>query len=188
MDSSENTDDRGAVIAVHLSRSHTFSKRPQLCIRLLEGLGVEGDAHCGPLVKHRFDARRDPTRPNLRQVHLLQSELLDEVRARGFEVAPGEMGENVSTAGIDLLGLPQGAWLHLGPEAVVEVTGLRTPCVHIERFREGLLAAVIERRPGGHLIRKAGVMAVVVRGGMVQPGDSIRVQVTEGLHRALGPV
>jgi MOSC domain-containing protein YiiM len=164
------------VIAVSLDRSHRFSKTPGLGIRLLQGLGVEGDAHLGRQVKHVHDARRDPTRPNLRQVHLIHAELFDEVRAKGFVVRPGELGENVTTTGIDLLNLPQGARLHLGACAIVEITGLRTPCVQIDRFQSGLMAAMLDRDADGRLIRKTGVMSIVIEGGDVRPGDAIAVE------------
>ncbi len=171
-----------------MSGSHTFSKAAREGIRLLQGLGVEGDAHCGTTVKHRFDVTRDPTKPNLRQVHLLQSELLEELARGGWNVGPGDLGENISTSGIALLALPTGTQLQIGDEAIVEVTGLRTPCLHIDKFQKGLLPAVIERSPSGELIRKVGVMSVVVRGGIVRPGDSIDVQLPPDEPRALGPV
>jgi hypothetical protein len=133
------------VVAVSCSSSHTFSKRNQPSIRLLAGLGVDGDAHAGVTVKHRSRVAKDPTQRNLRQVHLIHSELHDELRAQGFDVGAGEMGENVTTRGIDLLALPAGARLHIGGSAVVEVTGLRNPCVQIDRFRKGMMAAVLDR-------------------------------------------
>lgn len=154
-------------------------------IRLLAGLGVEGDAHCGALVKHRYHVRKDPTRPNLCQVHLLQEELFDELAAKGFDVAPGEMGENITTREIDLLGLPTGARLLLGESAVVEVTGLRNPCVQMNQLRPGLMPAVIERRPRGEVVRKAGIMGIVIAGGEVVPGDAIRVELPPRPWRAL---
>ncbi|OGL65440.1 MAG: molybdenum cofactor biosysynthesis protein [Candidatus Tectomicrobia bacterium RIFCSPLOWO2_12_FULL_69_37] len=175
----------GVVTAVSRSAAHTFSKPNRESIRLLAGLGIEGDAHLGERVKHRSRVKRDPSQPNLRQVHLIHAELLEELRAAGFEVSPGEVGENVTTRGVDLLGLPAGARLRLGGSAVVEVTGLRDPCSQLDRFRPGLMAAVLGRGAGGNLIRKAGVMAVVLAGGEVRPGDPVRVELPPEPHRKL---
>jgi len=175
----------GEVIAVARSATHTFSKAIQSRIRLLSGLGVEGDAHNGTTVKHRSRVARDPTQPNLRQVHLLHTELHDELSARGFVVRPGDMGENITTRGINLLALPSGTRLHLGPTAIVEVTGLRNPCVQIDRFQRGLLAAVVDRDAAGEIVRKSGVMSIVVRDGEVGPGDSIAVELPAGPRRRL---
>lgn len=176
------------VIGVSLARGHHFSKQPVLEIRLLTGLGVDGDAHMGETVKHRSRVAKDPTQPNLRQVHLLQAELFDELATRGFVVKPGDMGENVTTRGIDLLGLPEATRLHLGDEAIIEITGLRNPCVQIDRFQKGLMQAVLDRDEAGALIRKAGVMAVVIKGGDVRVGDRIEAELPQGVHRALAPV
>ncbi|AIE85462.1 MOSC domain-containing protein [Fimbriimonas ginsengisoli] len=170
----------GVVTAVSRSEVHEFSKPACVSVRLIAGLGVEGDAHCGSTVKHRSRVARDPSQPNLRQVHLIHSELHDELRLAGFEVAPGGMGENITTRGIDLLGLPTGAVLYLGSDAVVEVTGLRNPCAQIDRFQSGLLAAVLGRDHDGNLIRKAGVMGVVLVGGEVSAGDPIWVEFPSG--------
>ena len=178
----------GTVTAVSRSGTHTMSKPNEGCIRLLEGLGVEGDAHMGPTVKHRSRVAKDPTVPNLRQVHLIHAELHDELRARGFELAPGEMGENVTTRGVDLLGLPTGARLRLGGDAVVEVTGLRNPCRQLDGLRKGLMAATLDRDAEGNLIRKAGIMAVVINGGEVRPGDAIAVELPAGPCRKLEAV
>jgi MOSC domain-containing protein YiiM len=178
----------GTVTAVSRGASHTFSKPCQGSIRLLAGLGVEGDAHSGATVKHRSRVARDPTRPNLRQVHLIHAELHDGLRAAGFAVAAGEMGENITTRGVDLLGLPAGARLRIGKAAVVEVTGLRNPCAQLDRFRPGLMTAVLDRDEHGNLIRKAGVMGVVLDGGEVRPGDSIHVELPPEPHRSLRPV
>lgn len=176
------------VLAVSLRRGHHFSKTPALAIRLIAGLGVEGDAHSGVTVKHRSRARYDPTLPNLRQVHLIHRELFDEVAAKGFDVKPGDLGENITTLGLDLLALPQGTRLHLGETAIVEVTGLRNPCVQIDRFQAGLMAATLDRTPDGHTIRKTGIMSVVVAGGDVRPGDAIAVEMPAGAHKPLVPV
>jgi MOSC domain-containing protein YiiM len=178
----------GLIVAVSRSATHTFSKPNQEGIHLLAGLGVEGDAHLGETVKHRSRVARDPTQPNLRQVHLIHSELHDELRAAGFDVAAGEMGENVTTRGLDLLGLPAGTRLHLGEAAVVEVTGLRNPCVQLDHFQAGLMSAVLGRDEQGNLIRKSGILGIVLNGGEVRPGDAIRVELPPEPHRALAPV
>jgi MOSC domain-containing protein YiiM len=178
----------GRVVAVCLGRSHRFSKTASLGIRLLKGLGVEGDAHLGRQIKHVYDARRDPTRPNLRQVHLIHAELFDELHAKAFVVRPGDLGENVTTSGIDLLNLPLGARLRLGADAVLEVTGLRTPCIQIDRFQNGLMAAMLDRDADGRLIRKTGVMSIVIEGGDVRPGDAIAVEWPDKPYVPLEPV
>jgi MOSC domain-containing protein YiiM len=175
----------GAVIAVSCSLTHTFSKPNQGSIRLLTGLGVEGDAHFGERVQHRSRVARDPTQPNLRQVHLIHAELHNELHAAGFIVLAGQMGENITTRGVDLLRLPTGTRLHLGNTAVVEVTGLRNPCVQLDHFQSGLMAAVLEQDEQGALIRKAGIMAIVLVGGEVRPGDPIIVEVPPEPHRSL---
>jgi MOSC domain-containing protein YiiM len=176
------------VVAVSLRSGHHFSKRSSLSIRLLQGLGVEGDGHMGETVKHRSRVRKDPTQPNLRQVHLMHAELFDELRARGFVVQAGDLGENVTTSGIDLLALPTGTRLHLGATAVVEVTGLRNPCVQIDHFQQGLMAATLDRNRHGNLVRKAGIMSIVVEGGDVSPGDAIGVELPAPPHQPLQPV
>lgn len=178
----------GMVEAVHKSASHTLTKPGQPSIRLLAGLGVEDDAHMGVTVKHRSRVARDPSQPNLRQVHLIHAELHDELRAGGFSVRDGEMGENITTRGVDLLRLPVGARLHLGAEAVVEITGLRNPCAQLERLQPGLLAAVLDHDAQGHLVRKTGVMGVVLAGGEVRPADPIRVELPPEPHQPLEPV
>jgi MOSC domain-containing protein YiiM len=175
----------GAVTAVSCSREHTFSKSNQESIRLLAGLGVEGDAHVGERVQHRSRVARDPSQPNLRQVHLIAAELHDELRAAGFCVQAGQMGENITTRGIDLLRLPTGTRLHFGDTAVIEITGLRNPCVQLDQFRSGLMAAVLERDEQGTLIRKSGIMAIVLEGGEVRPGDAIRVELPPEPRRPL---
>jgi MOSC domain-containing protein YiiM len=178
----------GIVTAVSLNPGHHFSKPNVLSIRLLEGLGVDGDAHAGATVKHRSRVRRDPTQPNLRQVHLVHSELFDELRAKGFTVTPGDIGENVTTRGIDLLALPTGTRLRLGEAATVEITGLRNPCVQLDTFQKGLMAATLDKDADGNLIRKAGIMGVVLVGGEVRPGDAITIDLPAGAHRPLQPV
>jgi MOSC domain-containing protein YiiM len=175
----------GIVTAVSLSAAHTFSKERQDRIRLLAGLGVEGDAHMGETVKHRSRVAQDPTQPNLRQVHLIHAELHEELREAGFDVAAGQMGENITTRGVELLRLPRGTRLHLGETAVVEVTGLRNPCPQLDHFRQGLLAAVLGRDEQGNLTRKAGIMGIVLEGGVVQPGDLIRTELPPEPHAPL---
>ncbi|MET7425514.1 MOSC domain-containing protein [Dactylosporangium sp. NPDC005555] len=163
------------VVAVSRDDQHRFSKASTGEITLLEGLGVEGDAHAGVTVQHRSRVAADPTQPNLRQVHLIAAELHDELREQGFTVAAGQLGENITTRGVDVLALPRGTVLRIGPHAVIEVTGLRNPCTQINDFRPGLLKAVVGKDDQGHLIRKAGIMAVVLHGGPVAPGDAIQV-------------
>lgn len=175
----------GKVTAVSCTPKHTFSKRNGGCIRLLAGLGVEGDAHMGATVKHRSRVAQDPTQPNLRQVHLIHAELHEDLRATGFLVSAGDMGENITTRGIDLLGLPSATRLHLGDTAVVEVTGLRNPCPQLDGFQPGLMAAVLHRDKNGKVIRKAGIMGVVLVGGEVKPGDRIRAVFPPEPHRPL---
>ena len=176
------------ILAVSRAPRHEFSKRNELSIRLVAGRGVEGDAHFGETVKHRHQAARDPLAPNLRQVHLIQSELFEELRGKGFAIAPGDMGENIATRGIDLLAAPRGARLRLGDTAIVELTGLRQPCVLIDRFRPGLKAAVLDRDASGEPIRKAGVMAIVIADGDVRPGDPIVIETPAEPWIALAPV
>ncbi len=178
----------GVVTAVSRSATHTMSKPNQESIQLMTGLGVAGDAHQGETVKHRSRVARDPTQPNLRQVHLIHAELHDELREAGFAVSPGQMGENVTTRGVDLLGLPVGTRLLLGNSAAVEVTGLRNPCAQLDGIAPGLMAATLDRDDEGNLIRKAGVMGVVLNGGEVRPGDEIKVELPPAPHRSLGPV
>ena len=178
----------GQVTAVSRSGTHTMSKPNATRITLLAGLGVEGDAHQGTRVKHRSRVERDPTQPNLRQVHLIHAELHDELREAGFELAPGEMGENITTRGVDLLGLPIGAKLRLGADAVVEITGLRNPCYQLDGLRPGLMAATLDRDAEGNLVRKAGIMGIVLAGGEVRPGDRVTVELPPEPHQPLGPV
>lgn len=181
-------DSSAAVVAVSRKASHGVDKANQLLIRLLPGEGVEGDAHCGVKVKHRSRARQYPDMPNLRQVHLLQAELHDELAGMGFALSPGQMGENVTTRGVDLLSLPKGARLRLGDAAVVELTGLRNPCVQLDGLRPGLMAACLGRSLEGHPVRKAGVMAIVLTGGEVRAGDPIVVEPPAGSPEPLRPV
>lgn len=179
----------GTVVAVSRSASNGPLKANRDSIRLLPGLGVEDDAHMGATVMHRSRRRRDPTMPNLRQVHLIHAELHDELAGQGLAVAPGQMGENVTTRGVDLLGLPAGTRLHLGAGgAVVEITGLRNPCAQLDGIHPGLMEATLDRDLNGELVRKAGVMAVVLEGGEVRPGDAISVELPAQPHRALEPV
>jgi MOSC domain-containing protein YiiM len=173
------------VLAVSCSAAHSLSKPNQACITLLDALGVEGDAHLGTTVKHRSRVMRDPSQPNLRQVHLIHAELFEELRTAGFSVEAGRMGENITTRGIDLLGLPTGARLHVGPAAVVEVTGLRNPCRQLDHIQPGLMAAVLGRDEQGKVVRKAGIMGIVVSGGEVRPGDAIQVELPQGAQRPL---
>jgi MOSC domain-containing protein YiiM len=175
----------GTVTAVSRNGEYSFTKPNQAAITLLAGLGVEGDVHAGVTVKHRSRVAQDPTQPNLRQVHLIHEELFAEVGAAGFTVTAGELGENITTSGIDLLGLPAGTLLRVGDSAVLRVTGLRNPCRQIDDFQAGLLKQVIGRDEAGNIVRKAGIMSVVVEGGVVRPGDAIKAELPDGPHRPL---
>lgn len=168
-----------SVVAVHLSPDHGFSKATTRSIELLAGLGVDGDAHMGARVTHRSRVAADPTQPNLRQVHLIASELLGEVNAKGYTVAPGDLGENITTAGLDLISLPVGTTMRIG-DTVIALTGLRNPCVQIGAFADGLQGEMLGRDDDGKLVRKTGVMAVVLRGGTVSAGDPIEVAMPAG--------
>ncbi|MER6982616.1 MOSC domain-containing protein [Streptomyces carpinensis] len=176
------------VTAVSSNAEYSFTKPNRDSITLLAGLGVEGDVHAGVTVKHRSRVAQDPTQPNLRQVHLIHEELFTEVAGVGFQVTPGQLGENITTRGIDLLALPVGTLLRIGDEAVLEVTGLRNPCLQIDRFQDGLLKQVVGRDPAGNIVRKAGIMSVVREGGVVRPGDMIAAELPEGPHRPLDRV
>ncbi|MFI9154870.1 MOSC domain-containing protein [Streptomyces sp. NPDC053367] len=178
----------GTIAAVSSNGTYSFTKPNRDSITLIAGHGVEGDVHAGTTVKHRFRMRKDPSQPNLRQVHLIHEELFAEVAEAGFEVAAGQLGENVTTRGIDLLGLPTGTRLHLGDEAVVEVTGLRNPCAQIDGFRKGLMKQVVGRDADGAARFKSGIMSVVLTGGVVRPGDPVRVELPQGPHRPLDVV
>lgn len=175
----------GVVAAVHRSATHTFSKGEQSFLRVLAGQGVEGDAHLGETVKHCSRVAQDPTQPNLRQVHLLSQELLAELRSKGFHVHPGDLGENITTTGINLLALPRGTRLQVGRQAVLEVTGLRNPCAQIDSFQSGLLAQVLDRDERGDLVRKAGIMSVVRHSGTILKGDAIEVELPPEPHYRL---
>ncbi|MEV4688905.1 MOSC domain-containing protein [Microbacterium sp. LWH3-1.2] len=178
----------GHVVAVSRDDAHRFSKPARESITLIAGIGVEADAHAGATVQHLSRIKRDPTAPNLRQVHLILAELFDHMAERGHQVTPGALGENITTAGIDLLGLPRGTRLELGEDAVIEITGLRNPCAQINELSEGLMKEVVHVDETGATVRLAGVMSVVLAGGVVRPGDSIRVLLAEGPHQPLQPV
>ncbi len=179
---------RAEVIAVSQSAGHSFSKSNVDRINLFAGLGVEGDTHMGEKVQHRSRVAKDPNQPNLRQVHLIHAELHDELRGKGFDVTAGQMGENITTRGLALLGLPTGTRLHLGNTAVIEVTGLRNPCYQLDDFQNGLMKAVLDKDEEGNLIRKAGVMGVVLIDGEVCKGDAIKVELPPEPHQPLKPV
>lgn len=195
------------VVAVSRDGTHRFSKVPRQAITVVAGMGVAGDAHAGTLVQHRSRVRRDPNQPNLRQVHLIQTELLDEARAAGHDVAPGGLGENVLTEGLDLLALATDSRLLIG-DAVLRVTGLRNPCHQINEYSAGLLNIVVARidgvgssadvtlsasggadaLDGVRIVRRAGVMAVVERDGEIRPSMFIDVLAPPEPHRPLAPV
>lgn len=175
----------GYVLAVAKDAHHRFSKQLARELQILTGLGVQGDAHKGVTVKHRSRVAADPGQPNLRQVHLIHAELFDELAAKGFKVGPADLGENITTSEIELLALPRGTLLKIGDSVTLEVTGLRNPCVPIERFQPGLLAAVLDKGPNGELIRKAGIMAIVLSGGVVRAEDRIAVELPSPPHQPL---
>ncbi|MGW1491315.1 MOSC domain-containing protein [Streptomyces sp. NPDC002402] len=175
----------GTVTTVSSNGEYSFTKPNRESITLIAGLGVEGDVHAGVTVKHRFRIAQDPTQPNLRQVHLIHEELFSEVAEAGFDVAPGDLGENITTTGIDLLALPTGTVLRLGEEAEVEITGLRNPCLQIDAFQEGLLKQVVGRDDEGNIVHRAGIMSIVRTGGVVMPGDPIAVELPDGPHTPL---
>ncbi len=177
-----------SVVAVSTGPTHSFHKANQPSIKLIAGLGVEGDAHAGTTVKHRSRVARNPNQPNLRQIHLIHVELHEELQNAGFAVAPGEMGENITTRGVDLLSLPMGTILHLGDSAIVEVTGLRNPCKQLDDFQPGLMAAVLSYDAQGNLIRKAGIMGIVRIGGQICAGDTIVVKLPPEPYEYLKPV
>ena len=179
---------KARVTSVGRASSHRFSKSREEAIALEAGHGVVGDAHHGVTVKHRSRVAKDPSQPNLRQVHLIHAELFAELAGKGFRVRPGDLGENITTSGVDLLALPRGARLRIGADALVEITGLRNPCRQIDDFQTGLLQAVLDRDAEGRLIRKAGVMGIVLAGGAVRPDDRIEIELPDGEHRALEPV
>ena len=178
----------GVVIAVCRDDEHRFSKLPVPQITVVAGLGVEGDAHAGVTVQHRSRVARDPSQPNLRQVHLVHGELLDGLQERGFRVGPGTIGENITTLGVDLLGLPKGTRLRIGSSATIEVTGLRNPCFQLDGYQRGLQRAVLDRNADGSLVRLAGIMGIVVDSGVIEPDDPIHVALPPEPHNALQPV
>lgn len=173
------------VSAVSKSNTHSFSKTPSTSINLIEGHGVEGDAHSGKTVKHRSRIAKDPSQPNLRQVHLIHSELHDELIEQGFRVGPGIMGENITTKGIDILGLPRDSLLRIGDNAVIKITGLRNPCKQLEDYQKGLLKALLDKTPDGELIRKSGVMGIVISGGVIKTDDLIKIQLPDKPYHKL---
>jgi len=173
------------VVSLSKDSDHKFSKEVCEVLTFLKNLGIEGDAHCGITVKHRSRVKTDPSQPNLRQVHLVHSELIAELKNSGFDVSPGAIGENVLTSGIDLLSLPKNTILSLGSDVVLRVTGLRNPCAQLDNYQSGLTKAVLGKDENGHLVRKAGIMAVVEEGGVVKVGDTISIQLPPEPHEAL---
>lgn len=176
------------ILALSRDERHAFSKPLRQELRLIAGRGVEGDAHFGQLVQHLSRMKQNPQAPNLRQVHLIHAELLDELAGKGFAVGPGQLGENVLTRGIDLLGLSRGTRLRLGSQALIEITGLRNPCKQIDGLAPGLMQATLDYAADGSLIRKCGVMAVVVEDGTVHVGDGIELESVPLAHEPLEPV
>jgi len=180
---------KGIIVALASDGEHRFSKQPRSVLHLVAGLGVAGDAHAGSTVRHRSRVAKNPAAPNLRQLHLIHAELLDELAGKGFGVEPGQLGENVTTRGVDLLGLSAGTRLLLGPQALIEITGLRNPCLQIDQnIAPGAMAAMLDRREDGSLVRKAGVMAIVLKGGEVRAGDPVTMEWVPAHPVPLGPV
>jgi len=178
----------GVVTAVSRSARHTLVKTNEASVRLMAGLGIEGDAHQGATVKHRSRVARNPAAPNLRQVHLIHAGLHDELRQRGFAVKAGQMGENITTSGVDLLGFATDTRLYIGDTAIVEVTGLRNPCAQLDKIQPGLMAATLDRDAKGRLVRQAGIMGIVLATGEVRPGDPVRVEPPPPPRRPLAVV
>jgi len=176
---------KASVLAVARDAGHNFSKPVCDSINVVTGLGVEGDAHYGKLIQHLYRIKKEPNDPNLRQIHLIHRELHEELRAKGFDIAPGDMGENVTTQGIDLLGLPRGTVLKFGEEAAVEITGLRNPCYQLNDFREGLMKACLDKAEDGSVIFKSGIMGIILKDGTIKTGDQIRVELPDGPHTPL---
>jgi MOSC domain-containing protein YiiM len=179
---------KGVAKAVSRSATHTMQKYNEQSITLLTGLGVEGDAHMGATVKHRSRVAADPTQPNLRQVHLIHAELHEELKSKGFEILPGQMGENITTEGIPLLDLPRNTRLYIGETAIIEVKGLRNPCTQLDGIQEGLKKAVIDVDEKGQLVRRAGVMGIVIQGGVIHAGDEIVAELPEKPYEMLEKV
>jgi MOSC domain-containing protein YiiM len=177
----------GTVVSVNSSPTGGIGKDPQPQITLVANHGVEGDFHAGANVRHRSRAASTPEAPNLRQVHLIHSELFDEVAALGIDVKPGQMGENITTRGLSILDLTVGTRLHVGESAVIEITGLRNPCKQLNDIDKRLLGEVARKLEDGTIMRKAGIMGIVLEGGVIRPGDAIRAEVAEGAKR-LEPV
>ena len=175
----------GHIIALHRNQTHGFSKQTVPTLNVLQGLGIEGDAHCGATVKHRSRVAANPDQPNLRQVHLLATETIDEISAGGFRFMPGDVGENITTHGIDLINLPRHTRLYIGSNVILSITGLRNPCVQLDSFQAGLTQAFLGRKNDGSLLRKAGVMAIVLEGGLIAQGDEIRVELPSRPHLIL---
>jgi hypothetical protein len=174
-----------SVIAVSSSPAYTFSKPNLPSVNLVAGIGVEGDAHSGPLIRHRDLVNQDPTQPNLRQVLLIQQEIFESLAERGHEVGAGHLGDNITTQGLDLHALPTGTRLRLGDTAVVELTGLRQPCPQIDDFQNGLTTVLRHRDAEGDMVQAAGVMSIVLDGGTVKPGDRIELDVPPEPHQPL---
>jgi MOSC domain-containing protein YiiM len=180
--------EKGRVMSLSKSETHTFQKINQKKLNLIKGLGIEGDAHMGKTVKHRSRVAKDPSQPNLRQVHLIHSELHDELEGLGFKIKAGEMGENITTKGIDLLSLPKDTILNIGKNARIQITGLRNPCNQLNIFKKGLMNAVLDKDENGDLIRKAGIMGIVLEGGVIEVEDTIEIILPDKPHIKLDMV
>jgi MOSC domain-containing protein YiiM len=173
-----------SVVAVHRKEEYGVFKEIQESVHLVKGFGVQGDAHMGTLVQHRYNKKQNPNQPNLRQVHLIQAELFDDLKELGLIVKPGEMGENITTRNIDIINLPLDTKLHLGDSAILQLTGLREPCGQLNTVQKGLKNAVLDESGKS----RVGVMSVVLRGGAVKADDLIRVELPSEPHQDLQPV
>ncbi|GIK02293.1 hypothetical protein Aspvir_006342 [Aspergillus viridinutans] len=174
------------ILSVSKSSSHSIAKTPVPSITLIPNHGVDGDCHAGQTTQHRAQAQRTP---NLRQVHLVPVETLRELSGRfsaaaaGRNAKPlsaGEIGENITTEGVELSTLPLGTELHFlsgegKEEAIVVLTGVREPGPGMDKCRAGLKNVCVVR-DGGRVVRRlAGVMGTVKKGGMLRPGMGIRI-------------
>jgi len=175
----------GKVHSLSSSAQHSFSKHTTHQVEVIKGIGIKGDAHAGVKVKHRSRVAKDPNQPNLRQIHLIHLELLKELVAKGYTVNPGDLGENITTEGISILNLPKDTILKIGENVAIQITGLRNPCHQIDKFQKGLLKEVVGKNDAGDIIRMAGIMAIVLEGGMIKVNDEILVELPALPHQKL---
>ncbi|SRR6266446_5986019 len=163
----------GRVIAVCCNPEPDLPKPVVDAVHLIENWGVEGDYHAGSLVRHRYLAKKDPTRPNMRQVLLMDAAVFAELAQNDIHIGPGMMGENITIEGMAMMQLAVGTRLAIG-SAIVEVTERRSPCYQLNGIDPRLLKAVA-RKQDGQAIFKAGIMAQILQGGWVRAGDLVKV-------------